>query len=137
MIGSGGKVIKEIVEVSGAKVDINDDGLVRIASQSKESLDAARKMISEIVEDPIVGQVYEGKVVKLMDFGAFVNFYGKRDGLVHVSQISEERVNHPKDVLTEGQNVKVKLMGIDDRGKSKLSMKVIDQSTGKEVEKEA
>ena len=94
-------------------------------------------MISEIVEDPIVGQIYEGKVVKLMDFGAFVNFYGKRDGLVHVSQISEERVNHPKDVLTEGQNVKVKLMGIDDRGKSKLSMKIIDQSTGKEVEKEA
>ncbi len=113
-------MIKEIVEVSGAKVDINDEGLVRIASQNKESLDTARKMISEIVEDPIVGQVYEG----LMDFGAFVNFYGKRDGLVHVSQISEERVNHPKDVLTEGQNVKVKLMGIDDRGKSKLSMKV-------------
>ena len=129
-------MIKEIVEVSGAKVDINDEGLVRIASQNKESLDTARKMISEIVEDPIVGQVYEGKVVKLMDFGAFVNFYGKRDGLVHVSQISEERVNHPKDVLTEGQNVKVKLMGIDDRGKSKLSMKVIDQSTGKELEKE-
>ena len=129
-------MIKEIVEVSGAKVDINDEGLVRIASQKKESLYTARKMIREIVEDPIVGQVYEGKIVKLMDFGAFVNFYGKRDGLVHVSQISEERVNHPKDVLTEGQNVKVKLMGIDDRGKSKLSMKVIDQSTGKEVEKE-
>ena len=102
VIGSGGKVIKEIVEVSGAKVDINDDGLVRIASQNKESLDTARKMIKEIVEDPIVGQVYEGKVVKLMDFGAFVNFYGKRDGLVHVSQISEDRVNHPKDVLSEG-----------------------------------
>ena len=136
VIGSGGKVIKEIVEVSGAKVDINDDGLVRIASQNKESLDIARKMIKEIVEDPIVGQVYEGKVVKLMDFGAFVNFYGKRDGLVHVSQISEERVNHPKDVLNEGETVKVKLMGIDERGKSKLSMKVIDQSTGKEKEKE-
>ena len=134
VIGSGGKVIKEIVEVSGAKVDINDDGLVRIASQNKESLDIARKMIKEIVEDPIVGKVYEGKVVKLMDFGAFVNFYGKRDGLVHVSQISEERVNHPKDVLNEGESVKVKLMGIDDRGKSKLSMKTIDQSTGKEKE---
>ena len=129
-------MIKEIVEVSGAKVDINDDGIVRIASQNRESLDAAKKMIKEIVEDPIVGQVFEGKVVKLMDFGAFVNFYGKRDGLVHVSQISEERVNHPKDVLNEGQIVKVKLMGIDDRGKSKLSMKVIDQSTGKEIEKE-
>ena len=137
VIGSGGKVIKEIVEVSGAKVDINDDGLVRIASQNKESLDTARKMIKEIVEDPIVGQVYEGKVVKLMDFGAFVNFYGKRDGLVHVSQISEDRVNHPKDVLNEGETVKVKLMGIDDRGKSKLSMKVIDQSTGREIEKES
>ena len=137
VIGSGGKVIKEIVEVSGAKVDINDDGIVRIASQNRESLDAAKKMIKEIVEDPIVGQVFEGKVVKLMDFGAFVNFYGKRDGLVHVSQISEERVNHPKDVLNEGQTVKVKLMGIDDRGKSKLSMKVIDQNTGKEIEKEA
>jgi len=134
VIGSGGKVIKEIVEVSGAKVDINDDGLVRIASQNKDSLDTARKMIKEIVEDPIVGQIYEGKVVKLMDFGAFVNFYGKRDGLVHVSQISEERVNHPKDVLNEGETVKVKLMGIDDRGKSKLSMKVLDQSTGKEIE---
>ena len=130
-------MIKEIVEVSGAKVDINDDGIVRIASQNKESLDSAKKMIKEIVEDPIVGQVFEGKVVKLMDFGAFVNFYGKRDGLVHVSQISEERVNHPKDVLNEGQIVKVKLMGIDDRGKSKLSMKVIDQNTGKEIEKEA
>ena len=137
VIGSGGKVIKEIVEVSGAKVDINDDGIVRIASQNRESLDTAKKMIKEIVEDPIVGQVFEGKVVKLMDFGAFVNFYGKRDGLVHVSQISEERVNHPKDVLNEGQTVKVKLMGIDDRGKSKLSMKVIDQNTGKEIEKEA
>ena len=136
VIGSGGKVIKEIVEVSGAKVDINDEGIVRIASQNRESLDAAKKMIKEIVEDPIVGQVFEGKVVKLMDFGAFVNFYGKRDGLVHVSQISEERVNHPKDVLDEGQTVKVKLMGIDDRGKSKLSMKVLDQNTGKEIEKE-
>ena len=136
VIGSGGKVIKEIVEVSGAKVDINDEGIVRIASQNRESLDAAKKMIKEIVEDPIVGQVFEGKVVKLMDFGAFVNFYGKRDGLVHVSQISEERVNHPKDVLEEGQTVKVKLMGIDDRGKSKLSMKVLDQNTGKEIEKE-
>ena len=101
-----------------------------------ESLETAKKMIKEIVEDPIVGQIYEGKVVKLMDFGAFVNFYGKRDGLVHVSQISDERVNHPKDVLNEGETVKVKLMGIDDRGKSKLSMKVIDQETGKEIQKE-
>jgi polyribonucleotide nucleotidyltransferase len=92
-------------------------------------------MIREIVEDPIVGTVYEGKIVKLMDFGAFVNFYGKRDGLVHVSQIANERINHPKDVLQEGQEVKVKLIGIDDRGKSKLSMKIIDQETGEEVPK--
>ena len=93
--------------------------------------------IKNLIAKPEMGKIYKGKVVKIMEFGAFVNFYGKRDGLVHVSQISEERVNHPKDVLTEGQNVKVKLMGIDDRGKSKLSMKVINQSTGKEVEKEA
>jgi polyribonucleotide nucleotidyltransferase len=135
VIGSGGKVIREIVETSGAKVDINDDGLVRLASQNLESIEMAKTMIREIVEDPIVGTVYEGKVVKLMDFGAFVNFYGKRDGLVHVSQIANERINHPKDVLQEGQEVKVKLIGIDDRGKSKLSMKIIDQETGEEVPK--
>ena len=98
---------------------------------------SAEAPIESAWRDARIGRIYEGKVVKLMDFGAFVNFYGKRDGLVHVSQISEERVNHPKDVLTEGQNVKVKLMGIDDRGKSKLSMKVIDQSTGKEIEKDS
>jgi polyribonucleotide nucleotidyltransferase len=135
VIGSGGKVIREIVETSGAKVDINDDGLVRLASQNLESIELAKTMIREIVEDPIVGTVYQGKIVKLMDFGAFVNFYGKRDGLVHVSQIANERINHPKDVLHEGQEVKVKLIGIDDRGKSKLSMKVIDQETGEEVPK--
>ena len=133
VIGSGGKVIREIVEVSGAKVDINDEGVIKIASPNGESITKAREMINAIVEEPEVGTVYTGKVVKLMDFGAFVNFFGKRDGLVHVSQIASERVNHPKDVLKEGQEVKVKLLEIDSRGKVRLSMKVVDQETGSEV----
>ncbi len=136
VIGSGGKVIREIVEVSGAKVDINDDGVIKIASANGESIEKAMAMINEIVAVPEVGKIYTGKVVKLMDFGAFVNFFGKRDGLVHVSQLSNERVNHPKDILTEGQEVKVKLMGFDDRGKVRLSMKVVDQETGEEIKNE-
>ena len=136
VIGSGGKVIREIVEVSGAKVDINDDGIIKIASPNGESIEKARAMINEIVAVPEAGKIYTGKVVKLMDFGAFVNFFGKRDGLVHVSQLANERVNHPKDVLTEGQEVKVKLMGFDDRGKVRLSMKVVDQETGEEIKQE-
>ncbi|MGE4610280.1 MAG: polyribonucleotide nucleotidyltransferase [Paracoccaceae bacterium] len=133
VIGSGGKVIREIVEVSGAKVDINDDGVIKIASANAESIEKAMAMINEIVAVPEAGKIYTGKVVKLMDFGAFVNFFGKRDGLVHVSQLANERVNHPKDILTEGQEVKVKLMGFDDRGKVRLSMKVVDQETGEEI----
>ena len=136
VIGSGGKVIREIVEVSGAKVDINDDGIIKIASPNGESIEKAMAMINEIVAVPEAGKIYVGKVVKLMDFGAFVNFFGKRDGLVHVSQLANERVNHPKDVLTEGQEVKVKLMGFDDRGKVRLSMKVVDQETGEEIKQE-
>jgi len=136
VIGSGGKVIREIVEVSGAKVDINDDGIIKIASPNAEAIEKARSMIHAIVAEPEVGQIYTGKVVKLMDFGAFVNFFGKRDGLVHVSQIANERINHPKDVLKEGQEVKVKLMGFDDRGKVRLSMKVVDQETGEEIKRE-
>ena len=136
VIGSGGKVIREIVEVSGAKVDINDDGIIKIASPNGESITKAMAMINEIVAVPEAGKIYTGKVVKLMDFGAFVNFFGKRDGLVHVSQLANERVNHPKDVLTEGQEVKVKLMGFDDRGKVRLSMKVVDQETGEEIKQE-
>jgi len=136
VIGSGGKVIREIVEVSGAKVDINDDGIIKIASPNGESIEKAMAMINEIVAVPEAGKIYTGKVVKLMDFGAFVNFFGKRDGLVHVSQLANERVNHPKDVLTEGQEVKVKLMGFDDRGKVRLSMKVVDQETGEEIKQE-
>tara|TARA_B100000073_G_scaffold149945_1_gene123605 strand:+ start:152 stop:2263 length:2112 start_codon:yes stop_codon:yes gene_type:complete len=133
VIGSGGKVIREIVEVSGAKVDINDDGIVKIASTDSDKIDHAIRMIKDIVDEPEAGQIYTGKVVKIMDFGAFVNFFGKRDGLVHVSQLANERVNHPKDVLKEGQEVKVKLLGFDDRGKVRLSMKVVDQETGEEI----
>ncbi len=136
VIGSGGKVIREIVEVSGAKVDINDEGIIKIASPNGEAIQKAYDMINEIVAEPEAGKIYTGKVVKLMDFGAFVNFFGKRDGLVHVSQLANERVNHPKDVLTEGQEVKVKLMGFDDRGKVRLSMKVVDQETGEEIKRE-
>ncbi|MEM9231201.1 MAG: polyribonucleotide nucleotidyltransferase [Pseudomonadota bacterium] len=137
VIGSGGKVIREIVEVSGAKVDINDDGVIKIASPNAEAIEKARGMIHAIVAEPEVGMIYTGKVVKIMDFGAFVNFFGKRDGLVHVSQMSNERVGHPKDVLQEGQDVKVKLMGFDDRGKVRLSMKVVDQETGTEITEDA
>ncbi len=133
VIGSGGKVIREIVEVSGAKVDINDDGVIKIASPDGESIQKAYDMIYSIVAEPEEGQIYTGKVVKIVDFGAFVNFFGKRDGLVHVSQIENRRLNHPSDVLKEGQEVKVKLLGFDDRGKVRLSMKVVDQETGEEI----
>ncbi|OJI95693.1 polyribonucleotide nucleotidyltransferase [Planktotalea frisia] len=137
VIGSGGKVIREIVEVSGAKVDINDEGIIKIASPNGESIKKAYDMIWSIVAEPEEGMVYDGKVVKIVDFGAFVNFFGKRDGLVHVSQIENRRLNHPSDVLKEGQDVKVKLLGFDDRGKVRLSMKVVDQATGEEVKPEA
>ncbi|OWU81167.1 polyribonucleotide nucleotidyltransferase [Phaeobacter sp. 22II1-1F12B] len=136
VIGSGGKVIREIVEVSGAKVDINDDGIIKIASPNAEAIQKAYDMIYSIVAEPEEGKIYKGKVVKLVDFGAFVNFFGKRDGLVHVSQIENRRLNHPSDVLKEGQEVWVKLLGFDDRGKVRLSMKVVDQETGEEAAKE-
>ena len=136
VIGSGGKVIREIVETSGAKVDINDDGVIKIASPNGESIQKAYDMIYSIVAEPEEGKIYDGKVVKIVDFGAFVNFFGKRDGLVHVSQIAPKRLNHPSDELTEGQDVKVKLLGFDDRGKVRLSMKVVDQQTGEEIQLE-
>ncbi len=136
VIGSGGKVIREIVEVSGAKVDINDDGVIKIASPNGEAIQRAYDMIHAIVAEPEEGAIYKGKVVKIVDFGAFVNFFGKRDGLVHVSQIENRRLNHPSDVLKEGQEVWVKLLGFDDRGKVRLSMKVVDQATGEEAKKE-
>jgi polyribonucleotide nucleotidyltransferase len=133
VIGSGGKVIREIVEKTGAKVDINDDGLIKIASSDKAKIDAAYKWIHSIVAEPEVGAIYKGKVVKVMDFGAFVNFFGARDGLVHVSQLSSQRTEKVGDVVKEGDEVYVKLLGFDDRGKVRLSMKIIDQATGKEI----
>jgi len=137
VIGSGGKVIREIVETSGAKVDINDDGVIKIASANADAIRKAYDMIHSIVAEPEEGKIYTGKVVKLVDFGAFVNFFGKRDGLVHVSQISGKRLQHPNEVLKEGQEVKVKLLGFDDRGKVKLGMKMVDQQTGEEIQPEA
>jgi len=133
VIGSGGKVIREIVEVSGAKVDINDDGVIKIASANADSIKKAYDMIWSIVAEPEEGKIYTGKVVKLVDFGAFVNFFGKRDGLVHVSQIAKQRLKHPNEILTEGQEVKVKLLGFDDRGKVRLGMRMVDQTTGAEI----
>ena len=136
VIGSGGKVIREIVEVSGAKVDINDDGIIKIASPNGEAIQKAYDMIHSIVAEPEEGKIYKGKVVKIVDFGAFVNFFGKRDGLVHVSQIENRRLNHPSDVLKEGQEVFVKLLGFDDRGKVRLAMKMVDQDSGEEIPRE-
>ncbi|MDO5758096.1 MAG: polyribonucleotide nucleotidyltransferase [Rhodobacterales bacterium] len=137
VIGSGGKVIREIVELSGAKVDINDEGVIKIASPNGDSIKKAYDMIWSIVAEPEEGKIYDGKVVKIVDFGAFVNFFGKRDGLVHVSQIESRRLSHPSDVLKEGQDVKVKLLGFDDRGKVRLSMKIVNQETGEEIAPEA
>jgi polyribonucleotide nucleotidyltransferase len=136
VIGSGGKVIRAIVEESGAKVDINDDGIIKIASPDAACIEKARELINAIVAEPEAGKIYNGKVVKIMDFGAFVNFFGKRDGLVHISQMTWERGANPKDLVKEGQMVKVKLMGFDDRGKVRLSMKVVDQETGQEIRRE-
>ncbi|PZO77216.1 MAG: polyribonucleotide nucleotidyltransferase [Mesorhizobium amorphae] len=136
VIGSGGKVIREIVEKTGAKINIEDDGTVKIASSSAKEIEAAKKWIHTIVAEPEVGEIYEGTVVKTADFGAFVNFFGPRDGLVHISQLANERVNKTTDVVKEGQKVYVKLMGFDERGKVRLSMKVVDQTTGKEVARE-
>ena len=137
VIGSGGKVIREIVEVSGAKVDINDDGVIKIASNDAAAIKRAYDMIWSIVAEPEEGKIYTGRVVKLVDFGAFVNFFGKRDGLVHVSQIANKRLQHPNEALKEGQEVKVKLLGFDDRGKVRLGMKMVDQETGEEITEKA
>ena len=133
VIGSGGKVIREIVEKTGAKIDIGDDGTIKVAANDQEKIDAAKAWIQSIASEPEVGAIYSGKVVKVVDFGAFVNFFGAKDGLVHVSQIALERVANPADVLSEGQEVKVKFLGFDDRGKTKLSMKVVDQQTGEDL----
>ena len=133
VIGSGGKVIREIVEVSGAKVDIDDTGTIKIASSEQDSIDKAVQLVHDIVDEPENGKIYEGKVVKIMEFGAFVNFLGKKDGLVHISAISDERVEKVSDVVNEGDLVKVKVIGFDKRGKVRLSMKDVDQKTGKAI----
>jgi polyribonucleotide nucleotidyltransferase len=134
IIGTGGKVIREIVATTGAKVDIDDEGLIKISSSDLSQIEAARKWISGIVEEAEVGKVYDGKVVNMVDFGAFVNFMGGKDGLVHVSEIRNERTEKVSDVLSEGQEVKVKVLEIDQRGKVRLSMRVVDQETGAELE---
>jgi len=134
VIGTGGKVIREIVEKTGAKINIEDDGSVKVASANHDSIKAAINWIKSIASDPEVGHIYEGTVVKTMDFGAFVNFFGSKDGLVHISQLASHRVNKTTDVVKEGDKVKVKLLGFDDRGKVRLSMKVVDQATGEDLE---
>ena len=134
VIGTGGKVIREIVEKTGAKVNIEDDGTVKIASSDGNSIKAAINWIKSIASDPEVGQIYEGTVVKTVDFGAFVNFFGSKDGLVHISQLALGRVAKTTDVVKEGDKVKVKLLGFDDRGKVRLSMRVVDQETGEDLE---
>jgi polyribonucleotide nucleotidyltransferase len=136
VIGSGGKVIREIVEKTGAKVDISDDGTIKIASSKAESIKAAMKWIQGIAAEPEPGQIYQGTVVKIVDFGAFVNFFGSRDGLVHVSQLAPQRVANVKDVVKEGDKVWVKFLGSDERGKVRLSMKVVDQKTGQEIKRD-
>lgn len=134
VIGTGGKVIREIVAETGAKVDIDDEGLIKVSSSDKSQIDAALAWIAGIVEEAEVGKIYDGKVVNLVDFGAFVNFMGGKDGLVHVSEIKNERVEKVADELSEGQEVKVKVLEIDQRGKVRLSMRVVDQETGEELE---
>ena len=136
VIGSGGSVIREIVAESGAKIDISDDGTVKIASANRDSIEAAINRIKSITSEPEVGEIYKGKVVKIMDFGAFVNFFGAKDGLVHISQLTQGRPATVGEVIKEGQEVYVKLLGFDDRGKVRLSMKIVDQTTGKEIPRE-
>ncbi len=134
VIGTGGKVIREIVAETGAKVDIDDEGVIKISSSNADEIEAAKKWIEGIVEEAEVGKIYTGKVVNIVDFGAFVNFMGGKDGLVHVSEMKNERVEKPTDVVSEGQEVKVKVLEIDQRGKVRLSMRVVDQETGEELE---
>jgi polyribonucleotide nucleotidyltransferase len=134
VIGTGGKVIREIVEKTGAKINVEDDGTVKVASANADSIEAAVKWIKSLTSEPEVGAIYDGKVVKVVEFGAFVNFFGAKDGLVHVSQMKNERVSKPGDVVKEGDVIKVKLLGFDDRGKVRLSMKAVDQTTGEDLE---
>ncbi|MEX0759633.1 MAG: S1 RNA-binding domain-containing protein, partial [Tistlia sp.] len=128
---------REICEVTGAKIDIEDDGTIKVAATADSAMEAALDWINSIVAEPEVNKIYKGKVVKVMDFGAFVNFLGPRDGLVHISQLAADRVKATGDVVKEDDQVWVKVIGFDDRGKVKLSMKVVDQETGKEIAPEA
>jgi polyribonucleotide nucleotidyltransferase len=136
VIGTGGKVIREIVEKTGAKINIEDDGTIKISSSDGQQIEAAIKWIRSITDEAEVGAIYQGTVVKTADFGAFVNFFGAKDGLVHISQLAEQRVGKTTDVVKEGDKVWVKLLGFDERGKVRLSMKIVDQETGKEKERE-
>jgi polyribonucleotide nucleotidyltransferase len=133
VIGPGGKMIREITETTGAKIDLDDDGTVKVAAVDEKAAEAAIKWIKDLTQEPEVGAIYDGKVVKTVDFGAFVNFMGAKDGLVHISELAPERVGKTTDIVNEGDMVKVKLIGIDDRGKVKLSMKGVDQKTGEEI----
>jgi polyribonucleotide nucleotidyltransferase len=133
VIGTGGKVIREITEVTGAKIDIEDDGTIKIAAVDEEKGKAAIDWIRNIVAEPEIGVIYKGKVVKVVDFGAFVNFLGSRDGLVHISELAPRRVAKVTDVVKEGDMVRVKVLDIDDRGKVRLSMKAVDQQTGEDI----
>ena len=135
VIGSGGKIIRQIVEETGAKINIDDDGTVQIASPDQSSIDAAMEWVKGIVAEPEVGEIYKGKVVKVVDFGAFVNFIGNRDGLCHISELADYRVKQVTDIINEGDEIFVKCLAIDDRGKVRLSMRVVDQETGAEIVK--
>jgi polyribonucleotide nucleotidyltransferase len=137
IIGTGGKVIREITEVTGAKIDISDDGTVKVASSDAAASERAINWIKGIVAEPEMGVIYTGKVVKVVDFGAFVNFLGSKDGLVHISELAPQRVNKTSDVVNMGDEVKVKVIGFDDRGKIKLSMKAVDQATGEDLSQKA
>jgi polyribonucleotide nucleotidyltransferase len=137
VIGTGGKVIREICETTGAKIDIEDDGTIKVAAVDQSAADAAVKWIKGITSEAEVGMIYTGKVVKTVDFGAFVNFMGSKDGLVHISELAPQRVNKTTDIVNVGDEVRVKVMGVDDRGKVKLSMKAVDQKTGEDLSKQA
>ncbi|MEE8276880.1 MAG: S1 RNA-binding domain-containing protein, partial [Alphaproteobacteria bacterium] len=133
VIGTGGKVIREICETTGCKIDIDDDGVIKVASVDSEAAERAVDWIKGIVAEPELGVIYKGKVVKVLEFGAFVNFLGAKDGLVHVSELKSERVEKVTDVVNEGDEVQVKVIGFDDRGKVKLSMRAVDQATGADI----
>ena len=133
VIGTGGKVIREIIELTGTKIDIEDDGSIKVAAANGEAIEKAIRLIRNITDEPEIGKIYDGKVVKTVDFGAFVNFMGAKDGLVHISELADRRVEQTTDVVKEGDLVKVLLIGVDDRGKVKLSMKRVNQETGEEI----